>query len=175
VRGAIIEFIYWQFSRPPRSTLEEAGNRLTFSRTSSIKFYLCAGPNLQLGTGMPDGIFSNQKWGKFWRVFQWKLLVYLMDIWYSLRPFGIFYGHLVYFVVIWSFFRFFVVPIKIWQPWLGRLLWQRPTMKFKWKHLTIRPTGVVQWYHRCLQSHGSWDWIPLGYSFYFKIFLNSAS
>jgi hypothetical protein len=30
-----------------------------------------------------------------------------------LRPLGIFYGHLVHFVLIW-----YVVPVKIWQPWL---------------------------------------------------------
>jgi hypothetical protein len=33
--------------------------------------------------------------GAFWRVLQWKMLVYFMDIWSILRPFDIFYGHLV--------------------------------------------------------------------------------
>jgi hypothetical protein len=37
--------------------------------------------------GLPD-------LGKFWRVLQWKTRVYFTDIWYILRPFGIFYGHL---------------------------------------------------------------------------------
>jgi hypothetical protein len=31
-------------------------------------------------------------------------LVYFTLIWYILCPFGIFYGHLVYFVVIWTIF-----------------------------------------------------------------------
>jgi hypothetical protein len=47
-----------------------------------------------------------------------------MVIWYILWSFGIFYGHLVYFMVIWYilwsfgiFFPFwYVVPRKIWQP-----------------------------------------------------------
>jgi hypothetical protein len=49
---------------------------------------------------------------------QWKMLVYFMDInftaiWYTLWTLGIFGGNLVYF----PRFRY-VVPIKIWQPWL---------------------------------------------------------
>jgi hypothetical protein len=41
--------------------------------------------------GLPDGIFSNQKYqfGKFWRVLQWKMLLNFMAIWYILLPFGI--------------------------------------------------------------------------------------
>jgi hypothetical protein len=34
-------------------------------------------------------------------------LVYFMAIWYILWPFGIFYGHLVYFLVIWYIFSRF--------------------------------------------------------------------
>jgi hypothetical protein len=39
-------------------------------------------------------------------------LVYFTAIWYSLRPFGIFYGYLVH--IFFSFMH--VVPRKIWQP-----------------------------------------------------------
>jgi hypothetical protein len=39
--------------------------------------------------------------GKFWRALQWKMLVYFMPIWYTLRPFDKFYSHLVYFMAIW--------------------------------------------------------------------------
>jgi hypothetical protein len=53
-------------------------------------------------------------------------LVYFMAIWYILWPFGIFYGHLVY---LWPFGIlchrlvhfppfWYVVPRKIWQLWL---------------------------------------------------------
>jgi hypothetical protein len=42
--------------------------------------------------------------GKFWRVPLWKIVVYFMTIWSILRPLDIFYGHLVYFVVIWYIF-----------------------------------------------------------------------
>jgi hypothetical protein len=41
--------------------------------------------------------------GKFWRVLQWKML----PCWYILWPFGIFYGHLVYFMAIWYILRLF--------------------------------------------------------------------
>jgi hypothetical protein len=57
---------------------------------------------------------KNPYFGKFWRVLQWKMLVYFMAIWSILRPFGIFY------VVTWYFFPFwYVLPIKIWQPMSG--------------------------------------------------------
>jgi hypothetical protein len=38
-------------------------------------------------------------------------LVYFVAIWYILWPFGIFYGYLVYFSPFW-----YVLPRKIWQP-----------------------------------------------------------
>jgi hypothetical protein len=41
---------------------------------------------------------KNPNLGKFWRVLQWKMMVYFMDTWTVLRSFGIFYGHLVYVV-----------------------------------------------------------------------------
>jgi hypothetical protein len=64
------------------------------------------------GSGLPDGRFSNQNpnLGKFWRVLLWKMLVnfmgissfcghlvYFVSVWYTLWPFGIIYGYLVYF------------------------------------------------------------------------------
>jgi hypothetical protein len=36
----------------------------------------------------------------FWRDLQWKMLVYFMDIWYIFWPFGILYGYLVYFGIL---------------------------------------------------------------------------
>jgi hypothetical protein len=47
---------------------------------------------------------ENLNLGKFCRAFEWKMLVYFMTIWNILRPFGIIYGHLVLFVVIWYIF-----------------------------------------------------------------------
>jgi hypothetical protein len=63
---------------------------------------------------------KNPFFGKFWRVLQLKMLLYFMaiwsypfkSIWYTLWPFGMFYGYLVYFSPFW-----YVVPKKIWQPW----------------------------------------------------------
>jgi hypothetical protein len=60
---------------------------------------------------------KNPNLGKFWRVLQWKILVYFITIRFILGPFanilwpfGIFCGHLVYFSPFWYF-----VPRKIWQ------------------------------------------------------------
>jgi hypothetical protein len=47
---------------------------------------------------------KNPNLGKFWRVLLWKILVHLMTLLSILRPLEIFYGHLVYFVVIWYIF-----------------------------------------------------------------------
>jgi hypothetical protein len=55
-------------------------------------------------------------------------LVYFTAVWSILLPFGLFYCHLLYFVaicyILWLFgiiFPFwYVVPRKIWQPWLGQ-------------------------------------------------------
>jgi hypothetical protein len=44
---------------------------------------------------------KNPNLGKFWRVLQWKILVYIMVIWSIFRPFGLFSVHLVYFQAIW--------------------------------------------------------------------------
>jgi hypothetical protein len=65
--------------------------------------------------GLPDDFQTkNPNLDKFWRVLQWKMLEYLMAIWYIYRPFGIFYGSLIYFVVIWHIFP--NEQRKIWQP-----------------------------------------------------------
>jgi hypothetical protein len=74
------------------------------------------------GLAIPDGgcqtvcfQTKNPNLGKFWRVLQWKMLVYFMDT---------FYGLLLYFMGIWCsswyfgiFFPFwYFAPRKIWQP-----------------------------------------------------------
>jgi hypothetical protein len=63
-------------------------------------------PKLQswFEAGLPDVIFSNQNFGKYWNVLPWKMLVKFMAIWSILLPFRIIHGHLVYFVVIWVYF-----------------------------------------------------------------------
>jgi hypothetical protein len=42
--------------------------------------------------------------GKFWKAWQWKMLVFFVANFSILLPNGSFYGHLVHFVVIWLFF-----------------------------------------------------------------------
>jgi hypothetical protein len=70
---------------------------------------------------------KNPNLGKFWRVLQWKVLVYFMAIWSILWlfgigilwlfgigilwPYGIDYGNLLHFPQFW-----YVLPRKIWQP-----------------------------------------------------------
>jgi hypothetical protein len=63
--------------------------------------------------------------GKFWRAFEWSMLVYFW-------PFVIFYGHCAYFTAFWSSLWSFGIfsqfgmfgPRKIWQPWLRNPLWK---------------------------------------------------
>jgi hypothetical protein len=71
---------------------------------------------------LPDRLFSNQKY-KLWVNFGWP---WSGKCWYILWPFGLFYGHLVYFMVyfglFWvrlvNFFPFwYVLQRKIWQHW----------------------------------------------------------
>jgi hypothetical protein len=47
---------------------------------------------------------SSKNLCKFWMVLQWKKLVYFMAIWCILLPFGIFCGHLEYYIVVWYIF-----------------------------------------------------------------------
>jgi hypothetical protein len=67
---------------------------------------------VRLATGHPV-CFHNKtpNLGQFWRVLDWKILVYFTTIGNILWPLGIFCGHLVYFLPFWYF-----VPRKIWQP-----------------------------------------------------------
>jgi hypothetical protein len=89
---------------------------------------------LQSVSGLPDGLFTNQK-SQFGYILMGLRLetvdIYDMATWNILQTFGIFYDHLVHFVFIWyifpvwvhfsglgTFFRFWYhVPRKIWQPW----------------------------------------------------------
>jgi hypothetical protein len=63
-------------------------------------------------------------WVNFWKVLQWKMLVYYMDIRSILRLFGIVLSQLVYFMAILVYFSpFWCVALrKIWQPWFGRIM-----------------------------------------------------
>jgi hypothetical protein len=72
---------------------------------------------------------KNPKLGKFWRVLQWKMLRPFGK--HTLRPFGIFCGHIVYFMVIWYIFSrvfWYVVPREIWQ----HCIWARFLKQWSW-------------------------------------------
>jgi hypothetical protein len=51
--------------------------------------------DLEQGCQMVYFQTKNWNFGKVLRVWQWKMLVYFMDLWSILRPFHIFYGHWV--------------------------------------------------------------------------------
>jgi hypothetical protein len=55
---------------------------------------------------------KNPNLGKVWRITQRKMLIYFMSIRYILRPFAKFYGHLVYFLVIWYILHILVICSK---------------------------------------------------------------
>jgi hypothetical protein len=65
---------------------------------------------------------KNPNLGKFWKVLQWKMMVFFMAILSILRPNDIFYGHLVHFVVIWYIFHLWYIcsTEKIWHPSLNK-------------------------------------------------------
>jgi hypothetical protein len=67
--------------------------------------------------------FSDQKlqFGKILEGLAREDVGIFMAILSILQPTGIFYGHLVHFVVIWYIFCpfWYVAARKIWQPWLG--------------------------------------------------------
>jgi hypothetical protein len=50
---------------------------------------------------------KNPNLGKFWKVLQWKMFGIFRAILSISRPTGVFYGHLVHFVVIWYIFTRF--------------------------------------------------------------------
>jgi hypothetical protein len=80
------------------------------------------------------------KLGIFWRVLQ---------CWYILWPFRLFYGLLVYFVDIWWILRLFgifppfwyVVPRKIWQPCNGPTSYARLNLCFSDEIMDKMPTN----------------------------------
>jgi hypothetical protein len=80
-------------------------NRRSFVTFSTIQKMCDIQKNfLNQGCQMVCFQTKNPNLGKFCRVLLWKILVYFMTIWSNLRPLQIFFGHLVYFVVIWYIF-----------------------------------------------------------------------
>jgi hypothetical protein len=71
-----------------------------------------------LGNGLGHGCqvvsfqTKNLNMGKFWRTLEWKMLKCFMAIWNILRTLGIFYDHLVHFMLIWYIFTVLVSCTK---------------------------------------------------------------
>jgi hypothetical protein len=74
----------------------------TLIRQNKISLLSLARVYIQSKAGLPDGLFSNQppSFGTFWKAFEWKILISFMTIWYTVWPFDLFYGNLVYFVCV---------------------------------------------------------------------------
>jgi hypothetical protein len=79
----------FRLRRPIKACLPSSG----FLRGCQMVYFQTKNPNL----------------GKFWRALEWKMLKYFMTIWNILRTFGIFYDHLVHFVLIWYIFSSFCI------------------------------------------------------------------
>jgi hypothetical protein len=58
---------------------------------------------------------KNPNLGKFWSALDGKILIYFMAILNILRVFGIFYKHLVHFVLVWYIFQVLVSCTKKYQ------------------------------------------------------------
>jgi hypothetical protein len=63
--------------------------------------------------GLPDGLFSNPKFGKIFVGFEMEIVGIFNVPLVFLRPFGIFYGHLVYFRFVWYIFSILVYFLHI--------------------------------------------------------------
>jgi hypothetical protein len=92
----------WTLYLPLQSTYKHL--KLTFKCSSYLFFSYC--PYVET-LFMLSGRHIFRPKIPFWRILQWKMLVYFGDIRSTLRPFNMFYGHMVYFVVIWYIFPCF--------------------------------------------------------------------
>jgi hypothetical protein len=85
---------------------------MTFSRCAGRNTEACNNKSEVWSSGLPDGLFTNKKipiWVKFGGPWNGKC--------YVLRSFGIFFGHLVYFVAVWYILRSFGNFFPFWYVW----------------------------------------------------------
>jgi hypothetical protein len=104
--------------------------------------------------------------GKFWRVLQWKILVYFMAIWYILWYLGILCGHLVYFPVLvyCTTTNLATLPGHRGGPWyFSTKLCSAQSRQKDWKAFRWR-SRVARWHifkpiiHIWVNFGGSCDW-----------------
>jgi hypothetical protein len=107
--------------------------------------------------GLPDGTYSFKPkapiWvnlGKFGSALKWQILVYFMAVWNILRPFSIFYGRLViYVVVIWYIFpRFGILHLE---------KSGNPASKTKLGHFEILGSGMPKCFVYNREKHTCWQ------------------
>jgi hypothetical protein len=88
--------------------------------------------------GLPDGLFSNQK-------FQiWENLGGPLNgkCWYIFWPFVIFYGHCVYFTAFWSSLWSFGIFLPIWNVWTKKNLATLLSIPAAWSGGIVLACGV---------------------------------
>jgi hypothetical protein len=86
--------------------------------------------------------------------------VYFIDIWSILRPFGIFCGHLVYFIVIWYICPVLVCCAKINLATLTWLTWRNfSALKKSWKKMT-RGADSIHFYKVCKKKTTMYNKTP---------------
>jgi hypothetical protein len=66
---------------------------------------------MQQGCQMVYFLTKNPSLGKFWSILQWQMLVNFKATWSILLPLRIFYGHFVYFVAIWVYFKNYLATL----------------------------------------------------------------
>jgi hypothetical protein len=144
----------------------------------------CLPTDLQ-GCQMANFRTKNPTLGKFWRVLQWKMLVYFMSVWsilwpvvYILWPFGIFYGYLEY--GIWNFFLHFGMLYQVKSGNPADLRWRRKEnissklfSRYRIKkvqmyiHTYLLPTHVADDIHVCIYIN-----MYLGYNVFVFTFMS---
>jgi hypothetical protein len=103
--------------------------------------------------------------GKFWRVWQWKMLVYYIAIWSILMPFGMFYCHLVYLVANWYILRLVYIFLVCFTmnnlATLSRPRAEQPDNYRFFRQKNVANGNQWKWRHffsseKCHQKNGQW-------------------
>jgi hypothetical protein len=93
-KKAWVSFVIFNFQKPAQSKQSPIGRKIAQSGHPGRGRNARSTRDSQ-GCQMVCFQTKNPNLGKFWRALEWKMLVYFMVIWDTLRQFGLFYGHLI--------------------------------------------------------------------------------
>jgi hypothetical protein len=98
---------------------------------------------------------KNPNLGKFLMALDWKMLIYVMSIWYILRTFRIFYDHWVHFVIIRYIFSGFGImhQEKSGNPVVGSIIW-RLQLQNPSRLITNSASRVPTQFFKCTDAQG---------------------